>query len=186
MAKSKSVNKKSSKKENTSSKAVKKNINKKIDAMETTTSTEILKVLRVLFVVIVVLSAFYLLTVLIVGNVDDDTVAETTIQYDEILAGSSFGMRDDEYLVVYYDFTDSELTDITSQIYSYSYTGEYRLYTVDMSNGFNKPYATEETANKKPESAEELLINGPTLIKFSDGKVSEYIEGTDNIVDYLN
>lgn len=185
MAKSKSTSKKNNKKETVKTKSVKKSVNKKIDSMETSTVQELLKILRILFIVIVVLSAFYLLTVAIVGSDDEEKDAETTIQYEEILAGSSFNMKNDEYLVVYYDFSDTELTDITSQIYSYAYTGEYRLYTVDMSNGFNKPYATEEAANKQPEKAEDLLINGPTLIKFADGKVEDYIEGTEDIVEYL-
>lgn len=185
MAKSKNTSKKKNKREVVKQKVNKKSVDKKIDTMETSTSREIIKVLRVLFAVVVVLSAFYLLTVWIVGSDKKEEKQETTIQYDEILAGSSFGMRDDEYVVVYYDFTDTELTEITSEIYSYSYTGVYRLYTVDMNNGFNKPYATEEKANKSPKSVDELAINGPTLIKFKEGKVEKYVQGTEDIVKYL-
>lgn len=181
MAKSKSTSKKSNKKVTTKT----KNVNKKIDAMETNTSRELLKIFRVLFIVIVVLSAFYLLTVFIVGKDDKEELKETVIQYEEILAGSSFSMKNKEYVVVYYDFTDTELTDITSSIYSYSYTGKYRLYTVNMNSGFNKAYASDEESNKNPEKAEDLLIKGPTLIRFEDGKVSEYIEGKEDIVTYL-
>lgn len=181
MAKSRSTNKK----DNTKEKNIKKNVSKKIDNMETTSAKELFNVLKILFVVIVVLSVFYLLTVAITGNSNKKEEIETAIQYDEILAGSSFSMRNDEYIVVYYDFSDAELTDITSQINSYSYTGKYRMYTVNMDSGFNKSYASEEKSNKKPEKAEELLINGPTLIKFKDGKVSEYIEGSEDIIDYL-
>ena len=181
MAKSKSTSQKSNKKVT----AKNKNVNKKIEAMETNTSKELLKIFKVLFAVIVVLSAFYLLTVFIVGKDDKDDVAETAIQYEEILAGSSFSMKNNEYVVVYYDFSDTELADITSSIYSYSYTGKYRLYTVDMSSGFNKAYASSEKSNKNPEKAEDLLINGPTLIRFVDGKVQEYIEGKEDIVTYL-
>lgn len=165
----------------------KKNINKKIDSMETSTSYEILKVFTLLLAVLAVLGCFYLLTVFVTGNSSkaEEEKVETEIQYDEILAGSSFNMRNDKYLVVYYDFTDTELSELTSTLNNYSYNGKYRFYTVDMSNGFNKQYASKK-ANKKPTSAEELEIDGPTLIKFEDGKVTRYIEGVDSIVDYLN
>ena len=58
------------------------------------------------------------------------------------------------------------------------------LYTVDMSNSFNKDYESTES-NKRPQDANELAINGPTIIRFRDGMVREYIEGTDKAVDYL-
>ena len=99
MAKSKSKNVKSNKKETVKRKAV----DKKIDEMTSSTSNELLKLFRVLFAVIVVLGAFYLLTVAIVGS-DKEEEKETAIQYEEILAGSSFNMKDSEYVVVYYDF----------------------------------------------------------------------------------
>ena len=182
MAKSKSKNVKSNKKDTV--KNSKKVVNKKIDEMSSSTSNELLKLFRILFIVIVVLGAFYLLTVAIVGS-DKEEEVETAIQYEEILAGSSFNMRDSEYVVVYYDFTDTELSELTSQIYSYSYTGKYRLYTVDMSNGFNKPYVTGEDSDKEPNSAEDLLIKGPTLIKFNEGKVEKYVEGLDKVLEYL-
>ena len=181
MTKSKNTNKKNNKKVT----AKTKNVNKKIDAIETNTSKELLNIFRILFVVIVVLSLFYLLTVFIVGKDDKEELKETAIQYEEILAGSSFNMKNNEYVVVYYDFSDTELTDITSSIYSYSYTGKYRLYTVNMNSGFNKSYATEDESNKNPEKAEDLAIKGPTLIRFVDGKVEEYIEGKEDILAYL-
>ena len=181
MAKSKSTSKKSNKKVTTKT----NNVNKKIDSMKTNTSNELLKVFRILFAVVVVLSAFYLLTVFIVGKGDSEEKLETAIQYEEILAGSSFSMKNNEYIVVYYDFSDSELSEMASSIYSYSYTGTYRLYTVDMSSGFNKAYVSEES-NTAPEKVEDLKINGPTLIRFADGKVQEYIEGKEDIITYLS
>jgi len=168
-------------------KNIKKNVNKEIDKMESNVSKEILKFLRVIFAVVVVLSAFYLLTLFILGKDDtsSEELKEATIQYDEILAGSSFGMKEDKYVVCYYDYSDEELSELTSVLYNYSYNGKYRLYTVDMGNGFNKPYASENKSNTKPASASDLAIKGPTLIKFVDGKVEQYYEGVDAIIGYL-
>lgn len=168
-------------------KEIKKSVNKKIDALESNSLKEVLKVLRLLLIVIIVLGAFYLLTVSIVGNSDDkEKVAETAIQYDEILAGSTFNMKDDTYLVCYFDFSDTELTDLTAKLNSYSYSGKYRLYTVDMSNGFNKVFSKEGDINRRPNTASELTINGSTLIKIADGEVQDYVEGTEAILEYLN
>ena len=163
-----------------------KTINNKIDEIESNALSDLLKAFRILFVVVVILSVCYLFTLWIFGDDQSVKKAETVIQYDEILAGSSFNMNESEYLVVYYDFYDRDLMDMTSQIYTYSYSGEYRLYSVDMSNGFNKPYITDQESNKNPSSAQELLINGPTLIKVVNGKPAEYIEGANEISDYLN
>ena len=79
MAKSKSTSKKSNKKVTTKT----NNVNKKIDSMKTNTSNELLKVFRILFAVVVVLSAFYLLTVFIVGKGDSEEELETAMTVGE-------------------------------------------------------------------------------------------------------
>ena len=176
------------KKKNTNSKNVKKEITKKIEKMESGAENDILKVLRVIFIVMVVFAFFYLLTVAIVGRDEEEETEETAIQYEEILAGSSFTMRDDEYLVVYFDFTSEDASDINSAIYTYSsgYGDDIlRVYTVDMSNAFNKKYASEDDSNENPETAGDLLINAPTIIRIKDGKVAEYIDDLDDVLDYL-
>lgn len=181
------ANKKNVKSNNVKNKNTKKEIDKKIDEMESTASNQIYKVLKIVFGVIVFLGIFYLITLAIVGYEpsSDSDDGEATIQYEEILAGSSFTMRDSEYLVVYYDYTSDDASKLYSAIYSYYYSDGKRIYMVDMSNGFNSSYVSEES-NKNPASASELAINGPTLISIKEGKVDEYIEGSENIIDYLS
>ena len=96
-------------------------------------------------------------------------------------------MNAPKYLVVYYDTTEDNASEILNAIYSYQYSNEepLTLYTVDLSNSLNK-YAVNEKSNKNPTKASELAINGPTIIRFRDGNVREYIEGFDKVVDYLN
>ena len=162
----------------------KKNIDKKIDEIKMSTSNEVYKILKILFGVMVFLATFYLITVGIVGRDTDNEKKEVSIQYDEILAGSSFTMRDDEYVVVYYDFSNEEMSNLYSALVDYKSNGSKKLYTVNMSNGFNKKY-TGQNANKNPNSAKELVIADATLIEFKDGKVVKYVEGSDNIIDNL-
>lgn len=160
---------------------------KKVAEVKNSYSHDVFTILKIVFGVLLFLAIFYLITVAVVSNdSSDDETLEATIQYDEILAGSSFGMNDSEYLVVYYDFEDSELSDLSSAVYSYSYDDKLRIYTVDMGNGFNSKFVSDEKSNTEPEDAGDLAIVGPTLIKIVDGKVTKYIEGSEDIIDYLS
>lgn len=162
---------------------VKKNIEKKESGFE----KDIFKVLCIMFGVLLFLAIFYFITVAIVSDEEEvKDKEETEIQYEQILAGSSFSMKDDEYLVVYYDFSDEKLAELTSVVYNYGYSGFSKLYKVDMSDGFNKKYIVEDDSNKAPKGVSDLAINGPTLIKFVDGECVDYVEGNDKIIDYLN
>ena len=147
--------------------------------------------ITVIAAIIIFLCLFYLLTVHItLKNNEDTTNTEDTtdgvISYDEIMVGRSFSVSDGEYLVIYYDKSDSEISSTYSGLVSTYEAKEDHLdvYTVDMSNGLNKSYSKEES-NTNPSKASEIAINGPTLIKFSNGTVADYIEGHDNITNYL-
>lgn len=149
------------------------------------------KIIIITLVVLAFLVAFYFITVAILDKGDSSTKnintdEEVEIQYKEILVGTSFSMKDSSYLVVYYDTTDEEnASTISSAISTYRTNNkDSHIYYVDMSNALNKSFVSEES-NSSAGSASELKINGPTLINFSDGKIVEYVEGTEKIVDYL-
>ncbi len=112
--------------------------------------------------------------------------SNASISYDNIIIGRSFSMDDDAYLVLYYDGSNSDLSSTVGTLVStYKNKDSYLpIYKVDMSDGLNKNYTSEES-NTNPRSVEDLHINGITLIKFVDNKVDEYIEGQDSISDYL-
>lgn len=145
------------------------------------------KALTVLLIVVAIVAIVYLVAALIMGDISlksDEPTA--TIQYENILAGSTFKQHDKEYIVVYYDFEDTDASKINTAISNYDSTDSAKaLYKVDLSLKQNQVYTTEETSNKKPTKATELKINGPTLIYIKDGKVNTYIEGVDQIEDYL-
>ena len=135
---------------------------------------------------------FYLLTIYITNknsdkDTTDDTPKEVSISYKNIILGRSFDMSDGEYLVVYYDTSDEELSStISDAISTYgSNIDNLTVYTVDMHNALNSSF-TSDTSNNNPTNASELKINGPTLIKFNNHEVVDYIEGTDGIKDYLS
>lgn len=168
----------------------KRNVKMRKKELEVEENVTLKNTFIVILVVLIFLGVFYLITVKVTnsetGNSDDEEM-EAEIQTEEILVGSSFNRAGDEYLVVYYDKSDSALSSISSKIYEYrNKTERIPLYEADMSNVFNKEYVTDKDVNKEPKEASEIMINGATLIKFKDKKVVDYVEGQDDILNYLN
>ena len=146
--------------------------------------------------IICFLCFFYLLTLYITtknsedttsDNSNDNSNAEASISYDDIMVGRSFSMSDGEYLVLYYDKADDDISSTYSGLVStYSQKdGHLKLYTVNMGNSFNSAYTTGGESNKTPATISDLKINGPTLIKISNNTAVEYIEGEEAITNYL-
>ncbi len=193
--------KKNSKKEVKNDKKVNKsNVNKitrkvkhKSYADETKISlnSEIKKTIWTCVVVLLVLGVFYIISVKATGNslFKKDEKNEVSFQYTEILAGSSFDMGDN-YYVVYYDMSDyenDETTELTNSISNFrNKFPDINIYTCDLGNAFNKPLVTTNEPNTKPIDAEDLLLNGPTIIKFSNGSVEEYIYGFNDVQTYID
>lgn len=161
---------------------------KKIETVETKKS--LVDSLFIVFYIVMFFVAFYLLTLYIThkhsDTSDNNVVQETQVSYDEIMLGRSLSMKDKDYLVIFYDSGNSDVSGTCSDaVNQYRNTNTKSLYFVDMGNGFNSSYVSEGESNKNPASASELSINGPTVIHVSKGAVIEYIEGLDEVVEYL-
>lgn len=136
---------------------------------------------------------FYLLTLYITNKnsdkseVNDNNPSEVSISSENIIIGRSLSMGDGDYFVIYYDSSNEEVESIYSEVVSNYRSKEdaLKLYYVDMSSAFNKSYATTEASNRAPEDISSFKINGPTLMKVSQGKVVEYYEGETEIKDVL-
>lgn len=157
----------------------------KINNQYSSINLSIKSIIIVIVVIIIVLALFYFLTIGILNKKSKIKVSSNTaIQYKEILAGESFTQSDKEYLVFYYDSAADDATSNYDLITNYSEkNGDVYMYIVDLSEGLNKDYRSDE-ANKDAKNASELKINTTTLIRFKNGKIVEYI--TDNIEEYLN
>ena len=99
---------------------------------------------------------------------------------NEILAGQTFSRSDKDYYVAFYDFEKEE--SLESKISNLQNT---KIYKVDLTNAMNKQIISE-TSNKNATKSEELQINGTTLIEIKEGKIINYIEGYENITNYIN
>ena len=109
-------------------------------------------------------------------------VTESSIQYEKILAGESFTMDQEEYYVVYYDSTDTELSKTISTYQSDK--KDIKLYSVDLSDGMNKKYKTDGDVDTS--SIENLKVKNPTLVHFKNKEVVDTITDENEIEDYLN
>lgn len=151
---------------------------------------DIKKVIKCIVGVIIVFLVMYLLTLLILKDASTDYITQddetTAIQYTEILAGTSFSKKENEYLVLFYNVEEDENSVYGDLISDYqSKEDKIPIYYVDLSNAMNKSVVSDES-NDSASSVEELKIKEPTLIKFSANSISEYIEGEEAISNYLN
>lgn len=143
---------------------------------------------KYIVIVLGIFALMYLLTLLILKKSSTDYITKekdtTSIQYSEILAGTSFDKKDDEYFVIFYD--KSEENSKAETIYSdYKAKDDHKtIYYVDLSSKLNKSVVSNES-NSSATKAEELKIKGTTLIKFVDNQIDDYIEGEDEISKYL-
>ena len=147
--------------------------------------SEVKKTIIIIVIALFLLVGMYFLTKVILNkDVEEDKIMENTIQYDEILAGESFNQDEDEYYVIYYD-SSNEYSTISSLISSYQLNNsDTRLYSVDISNGMNKKYVTDETIITDNASGGKVKDN--TGRKFRNGEVSEVITDINEITNYLN
>ena len=153
--------------------------NKKIDEVELKPNLK--NSIKLVVIILVIVLAFYLLTVLILNKKTKTTyTSNSSIGYTKILAGETFKMKEDEYLVFFYDNNNSTYADYVSK-YREKKEG-LTLYTVDLSEGLNKKYKANED-NREASKASELKINGATLIHIKSGNIDEYIK--DNFDEYL-
>lgn len=147
--------------------------------------SEVKKTIIIILVAVILLVGMYFLTTLILNrDVEEEKITENTIQYDEILAGSSFEQSEDEYYVIYYDSTN-EYSTVSSLVSSYQLNGgDIKLYSVDLSNGMNKKYITD--GDIVTSDASSLRVKENTLLKFNNGEVSETITDLSEIMEILN
>ncbi len=153
---------------------------------------DVMKMIKIGVIVIACFAIIYFVTAFINGefsNKNNDDEQEVEIQKEEILMGETFEKDDSEYMIMYYDFTDELYSNLYSMLVETYKAKENAIpmYKVDLSTNFSKKYMVKEgeSSNKNPTSLSNLKINGATLIRINNKKVTKYIEGKDNIKNYI-
>lgn len=161
-------------------KAIQKNIkkNKEIKKHEDKNKEKVIKVLQIVACILFVIVVAVLITKLANGDFgkkDEPTTVDTTI-----LAGQTFDKKYDTYYVVFYDFDND--SSVTSRLENISTNKVFKVNTKDKLNSS----VINTSSNTKASSADELKINGVTLIKIENGKNVEYVEGLSNVLSSLS
>lgn len=166
---------------------MKKSTQSNIEIGNTHLSNETSKVIKCILVVVVIFVLMYVITVLILKNAPYEYAKDdvkTSIQYDEILAGTSFQKKDSEYFVLFYHTdSDSEYMNLLSDYQAKE--SHLPIYYVDLDNKMNQSVISEES-NSEASDASELKVKGVTLIRFKDGKIDEYIDDSSKIKETLS
>ena len=152
---------------------------------------DVMKMIKIGVIVIACFAIIYFVTAFINGEFSnkEEEQEEVQIQNEEILMGETFEKSDSEYMIMYYDFTDNNYSNLYAMLVE-TYKAEedaLPMYIVDLSTNFSKKYMAKEgeSSNKNPTSLSNLKISGATLIRIKDKKVINYIEGKDNIKNYI-
>ena len=151
---------------------------------ESNTMFSIKNTIITILIVGLIFACFYFLTNFITsrGYKFNRNKHEASISYEEIMAGSTFNMNKDKYVVVFYEREND--SDLTNYISMYGSREGNSIYYVDLKDGMNR-YVLDDVGNKNASSASELRVTNPTLVKIQNGQIREYIEGKDNIIEYL-
>lgn len=153
----------------------------------------LVKAVKILGILILLFVIIYIGTAIVTGDIklkkEEEAKEEVSIQNEEILAGSTFKMKEKDYIVFYYDYTSvsAGIYDALYSDYNESEKNVPKMYKVDLSKGFNKAYvSSEEKLNTKPSNVDELQVKNPTLIRIKNNKVVKFITSRDDIKKYIN
>ncbi len=166
-----------------------KKSNKKVEVPQVDSEVKsfIKIVLGVALIVVIVFGATILMNNLGVfdeGYTKPDR-GETAISYETATIGTMFNRPEEEYYLIFDEYTENPNQYLTSILYRYSSEEDkLPIYQIDMNDGFNTKYIGEQ-GNPSAQKVEDVKINGITLIKISDGKNVKYIEGIENIENEL-
>lgn len=173
----------------------KKKNKKKLNYANTYNSgNEVSRIIKILVGILLFLAIFYFLALLATGEIkfgnkkktEEEKVTE--IQYEEILAGQTFTQKEEEYYVLYFNFTDSiGSTYLTYRDGYINQIDSLPMYMVDLEKGFNTRYLKEEETDykNKPDSINDLKVINPTVLKVKKHKVVERIEGKEEVKKFL-
>lgn len=150
-------------------------------------SNEVSNLLKIILAVTAVFLVFYGITSLVTKNKKQETTdtEDVTIQYDEILLGALLEQTNSDYFVLVTTEEDMYVDTYNTYISTYkNKENAIRIYTANLDSGFNKNYKSEES-NLNISTIKDLKLKTSTLFRISNGQISSYYEGNEQIVSYL-
>ncbi len=172
----------------------KKKKQRKITTSNSSYNNEAVKTIIILVSVVLVMVVTYFIAGLMTGEIklgspEEKEKAPAEIQYEEIIMGEIWNQPGDEYYVMLFDFTSNYASSyITYKDVFESDSENPKVYLVDMEKGFNKGFlaADGEEYELYPDNLDNLKVKNPSLLKISNHKVIERIEGKDAIEEFFS
>lgn len=157
------------------------------------TDMEYSKIIKITLGVILVLVLTYFITALATGEIkwgkkETQQEAETSIQYEEIIAGQILNRNSDEYYVLLFNFSDTFASYYLSLKDTYIKNEDsLPFYIVDLEKHMNLGVVAENDESYKANvsNVNDLKVTNPTIIKVKDHKVIESIKGKENILKFF-
>lgn len=161
--------------------------NEKVASSIVASSDEMGKLIKIILVLIVIVIAFYGLTILITkfqkNTIPDRNQNDTpaVIQYDEILIGTMLKQAREEYYVLIQKDDDQYRTLTSYYLQRYSSNSKaLKVYMSNMNSVYNQFYISGNS-NIKPNSINEFRVSKITLVKVKNHEIVEAYEGIEEI-----
>ena len=137
-------------------------------------------------IILIILGVYFLSKALIKPNIKEYEYTTGSVSTTAISVGTLFTAKEDSYYVLAYDFKSEDAS--AYQSYGTYYTSnkpDAKIYYLDLSTVFNKPYYVTENSNPKATKIEDLKMLNGTLLLIQKGKIVKYLEGLDTIANEL-
>lgn len=172
---------------------MKKKTKRNLYKTNTNNDVEYSKIIKITIGIVLVLALTYFVTALVSGEIkfgkdNDEVTEETTIQYEEIIAGQILNRNQDEYYVLLFNFTDTFASYYLSLKDTYVENDDaLPFYIVDLEKHVNESIvATDENEYKANVSnISDLKVTNPTILKVKNHKVVKNITGRENILKFF-
>ena len=155
--------------------------------------TEMIRFIRILIIVIIFVLAIYFLTRIFVtkdlfnNNDDNETqTVEGTINYNVTSIGSMLNKAEDEYYVLIFNTDDLRAIYYSGLMSNYT-RGEnaLKVYYADLKNELNQKFYDPENINLEVSGISDLRVGDLTLVKVSNGQITEILSNEDEIASEL-
>ena len=155
---------------------------------QTEEQKEMQKFFIVLIILVLIILGVYLCSkVFIKPDIEEYEYTTGEINNEAISVGTLFSKKDSSYYVLAYDFNSKNANNYKSyaSYYNNFSTKGIKIYYLDLSTVFNKPYYVNENSNPKATNIKDLKMIDGTLLLIKDKKISKYVEGIDGIAKEL-
>ena len=154
---------------------------KSLEKEEVVETNQIKKYILTVVGIIGVFAIIYLVSALFITKELDwfskdtkEEEKESSSVTNAILASNIFKQNEESYYVYFYDFDEKEQDSKITTLVNNKLSGS-KVYKVNTKSAMNSKYIGE-TSNKNAKNLDDLKVVTPTLIKISNGTISEYYE----------